>query len=225
MSTTISCVRKSSTAHVFEERAEEYDSWFSDNPVYRSELNALQKLETSLVEPRLEIGVGPGHFAHDLEVKFGLDAAFSPLKKSASRGIHVCQGLGEHLPITNESLGTIFLLFSLCFVEDPIVVLAECHRVLKPGGHLVLGTVPLNSSWGKMLEDKKRANHPFYKDARFLQLSQVQNYLSMTGFELKEGRSTLLSPPQNYNESENSMSGISADAGFVVLVMEKGPLK
>lgn len=221
MSVGASFPKRSRTSHVFEERAEEYDGWFHENPVYKAELMALQDLQTTLADPCLEIGVGPGHFARDLGINFGMDPAFAPLKIASRRGINVSRGMGEFLPFKSASLGTIYLLFTLCFVEDHKEVLAECHRVLVPGGHLVLGTVPLESPWGEKLDAKRRAGHPFYKDARFFELSTVLENVSMAGFELVEVRSTLLFPPDAKYEIGHSRSGFSENAGFVVLVGRK----
>jgi hypothetical protein len=35
------------------------------------------------------------------------------------RGIKCCQGLGEDLPVKDHAVGTVYLLFSLCFGFKP----------------------------------------------------------------------------------------------------------
>ena len=50
-------------AGVFDERAAEYDGWFEDSLLFAIERGALQELDTPLLDPKLEIGVGPGRFA------------------------------------------------------------------------------------------------------------------------------------------------------------------
>ncbi|PIP42773.1 MAG: methyltransferase type 11 [Deltaproteobacteria bacterium CG23_combo_of_CG06-09_8_20_14_all_60_8] len=206
------------SAQVFNERAVEYDSWFDHNPVFASELAALQALRTPLPKPRLELGCGPGRFAAPLGVRFGVDPALAPLHLARSRGVLTCQGAGEALPVRPGCLGTIFLLFSLCFVENPGAVLTECRMALRPGGMLVLGTVPLDSPWGQGLDAKRQAGHPFYQYARFVNLATTMTWLTQAGFTLRESRSALLQPPAKASEPGPSVAGIQAGAGFVVLV-------
>lgn len=210
---------RSRTAQVFHERAGEYDSWFENNPVFASELAALQALKTPLPEPRLEIGVGPGRFAAALGTRYGLDPALAPLHLARERGVLPCRGLGEALPVRPGCLGTIFLLFTLCFVEEPRTVLAQCRQALRPGGMLVVGTVPLDSPWGQNLDAKRMAGHPFYRHARFVKLATTMAWLARAGFTLMESRSALLQPPEKTGEPGPSVAGIQAQAGFVVLVV------
>lgn len=207
---------------VFDDRAAEYDGWFDANPVFDAELAALQQLQTPFAKPRLEIGIGPGRFASALEIGFGIDPAFNPLLLAARRGIKVCRGLGESLPLRTGQIGTVFLLFTLCFVTDPEKVLEECFRILKPGGHCILGTVPLENAWGRMLDKKRADGHPFYQYARFVALPEIRHSLSEAGFSLVEGRSTLLGPPASHDVLTRSEDGISEDAGFVIMVGQKG---
>jgi SAM-dependent methyltransferase len=207
------------SAQVFEERAAEYDGWFDLNPVFASELLTLQNIQTPLPEPRLEIGVGPGRFAASLGVRFGLDPAKSPLLLARQRRVLPCQAAGEALPVRSGCLGTIFLLFTLCFVEDPRAVFAECRRALRPDGILVIGTVPFDSPWGQALEAKRQAGHPFYRDARFVDLATTLDWLTTAGFTLVESRSALLQPPAAQpGEASPGVGGIRTGAGFVVLV-------
>lgn len=205
-------------AAVFDARAAEYDQWYEGSPLFALERDALKGLATPLVGPALEIGVGPGRFAEALGVRFGLDPAWSPLVLARRRGVLTGQGVGEHLPYRSGLFGTVYLLFTLCFVTDPAAVLAECHRVLRPGGHLVLGLVPLASPWGKALAAKKAADHPFYRHARFYEVREAEALLLGAGFAVVERRSTLLQPPEAKLGPEVAREGAVAGAGFVVVV-------
>jgi SAM-dependent methyltransferase len=213
--------KSSPNIRVFEERAAEYDGWFDDNPVFAAELLALQEVRVTLPHPRLEIGVGPGRFAAALGVKFGVDPALAPLGYAKGRGILPCRAMGEALPVRSGCLGTVFLLFTLCFVRDSQGVLAECSRVLRSGGMLIVGTVPLDSPWGRLLDGKRVAGHPFYGHARFMKLAGVLDLLRIAGFTLEESRSTLLQTPEMHDEAR-VVEGVMPDAGFVVLACRKG---
>ncbi len=205
-------------AGVFDERAAEYDAWFENSLLFAIERAALQELTTPLLGSKLEIGVGPGRFAEALGVEFGVDPALAPLAFAKKRGIRVSQAVGEALPCADQSMRTVLLLFTFCFLADPRPVLRECRRVLKPGGHLVLGLIVADSPWGRMLQQKKEADHPFYRQVRFYEPAEVEQCLTGCGFVVEERRSSLRQPPEALREMEHSRAGLVSQAGFAVLV-------
>ncbi|MCB2182503.1 MAG: methyltransferase domain-containing protein [Desulfobulbaceae bacterium] len=203
---------------VFHERAAEYDKWFEKSLLFEIELKAVIELETPLLEPKFEIGIGPGRFAEVLHVSLGIDPAFAPLQFSSQRNISVMQAIGEELPVADKQLATVYLLFTLCFLADPQKVFAECFRILQPGGHLVVGMVPITGAWGKALQAKKEKEHPFYKHASFYPVDSVISWLKEAGFSLVECRSSLFQKPDSLHELETSSGGLDAEAGFCLLV-------
>lgn len=205
-------------AQVFDERAAEYDAWFENSLLFAIELAALQELATPLLGPKLEIGVGPGRFAEALGVEFGVDPALAPLVLARKRGVGVSQAVGEALPYAGQSMRTVLLLFTFCFLADPRPVLRECRRVLKPGGHLALGVIVADSPWGRMLRQKREAGHPFYQQARFYDPAEVEQCLGECGFVVEERRSSLTQSPEALQEMEHSQAGLVSQAGFAILV-------
>ncbi len=210
-------------AGVFDERAAEYDAWFENSLLFAIERAALHELTTPLLDPKLEIGVGPGRFAEAMGVKFGVDPALAPLAFARKRGVRVSQAVGEALPYADQSMRTVLLLFTFCFLADPRPVLRECRRVLKPGGHLVLGLIVADSPWGRMLQQKKEAGHLFYRQARFYEPGEVEQCLTGCGFVVEERRSSLIQPPEALREMEHSQAGLVSQAGFAVLVAGSVP--
>ncbi|MFH1021268.1 MAG: class I SAM-dependent methyltransferase [Pseudomonadota bacterium] len=210
-------------AGVFDERAAEYDAWFENSLLFAIERVALQELVTPLLGPKLEVGVGPGRFAEALGVEFGVDPALAPLAFAGKRGVRVSQAVGEALPCAGQSMRTVLLLFTYCFLADPRPVLQECRRVLKPGGNLVLGFIVADSPWGRMLRGKKEGGHPFYRQARFYDVGEVEQCLAGCGFAVAERRSSLIQPPEALREMEHSQAGLITQAGFVVLVAGQVP--
>lgn len=211
--------RKAAT--VFHEEARAYDGWFEKSLLFEIELAALDRVQTPLAHPRLEIGVGPGRFAEALDVGFGVDPALAPLALAARRGVCPAQALGEALPYAAGCFGTLYLLFTLCFLADPQAVLAECRRVLRPGGHLVLGFIPARGNWGRLLARKGAEGHAFYRYARFYGVDEVERYLAEAGFVIEEQWSTLWQAPDALQEMESAKAGGDDMAGFVVLVAGK----
>ena len=209
------------TATVFHDRADEYDQWFEGSLLFDIELAAIRGLKTVTLRPQLEIGVGPGRFAEQLGIDFGFDPALAPLQLAAKRGIHACRAVGENLPLQNRSVATVYLLFTLCFLNDPCRVFAEINRCLKDKGHLILGMVPGSGPWGLELNLKKKKNHPFYQHARFYETGEVREWLARAGLETVEILSSLYQAPGKITTVEIPREGVEKEAGFVVLAAQK----
>ncbi|MDW7773053.1 MAG: class I SAM-dependent methyltransferase [Desulfobulbaceae bacterium] len=209
------------TARPFDRLAREYDSWFEGNPLFRIELAALLAVQEKPAHPSLEIGVGPGRFARALDIDFGIDPAISPLQFAGSRNILCMQAVGEKIPVRSGCMGTVFILFTLCFLADPAQVLRECFRILKPDGRLLIGMIPGMSKWGELITRKKEENNPFYRHARLRSVAETKALLSLGGFSVIESWSTLFQPPGNTLTAESPRQGSEEDAGFCVLVLKK----
>lgn len=208
-------------AQIFHERAAEYDGWFDTSVLFKVELAALHDLTTPLAEPKVEVGVGPGRFAREMGVVLGIDPAFGALELAKKRVAGVCQGVGEELPMGSSRVGTVFLLFTLCFTTDPRRVIAELVRIIRPGGYVVLGFIPEESPWGVVLRQKRDAGHPFYQHSRFYKTAEVSIWLTQAGLNLVETRSALFQSPAEVEAGEPSRSGLQDGAGFVLLVGQK----
>jgi len=204
-------------SQVFEERAAEYDSWFEDSLLFDIELAAMQKVITAQQRPWIEIGVGPGRFAQRLGTDIGIDPAPAALRIAAKRGIVPVAGIGEQLPLANGVAGTVSLLFTLCFLASPQAVFKECHRILRPGGHFLVGFIPARSAWGNMIARKKADQHPYYRHAHCKTVAETTQLLTQTGFALLQGCSTLYQPPDNITRFEEPRTGADENAGFCIL--------
>jgi ubiquinone/menaquinone biosynthesis C-methylase UbiE len=205
------------SSRIFHERAREYDDWFENSLLFDIEKNALQSLHLPHSTPALEIGVGPGRFAEALGIPLGLDPAFAPLLLAKSRGIIPCQAIAEELPLAPSSLGAIYLLFTLCFLESPHRFFQECRRVLRPGAPLIIGFVPAGSIWGRALLLKKEEGHPFYQSARFYTIDEVLHLFTEHGFQVHSSASTLYQVPGKVTELEEAKAGLDNQAGFVII--------
>lgn len=206
---------------VFEELAGEYDLWY-ERPFGRSafelELECLRGLLGGF-DRGLEVGVGTGRFASALGVRFGVDPSLGMLRIARGRGVVCVQGVGESLPFKEESFDLVLLVVTICFVEDPVRVVAECRRVLRGGGKLVLGLVPGESPWAEFYREKASRGHPIYRHARFYTFEEVRNILSGAGFRLERVRSTLFEEPQDTGPVKNRevREGYFPEAGFTCL--------
>lgn len=202
----------------FNEGAARYDEWYENNPAFAIELAALRAINQDLPVPRLEIGVGTGRFAQALQIGFGLDPAISPLRTASRRNIMTINGIGEHLPLRSQAIGTVYLLFTLCFLPEPAPVLQECARVLRPGGRLVVGLIPALSPWGRRVAEQKGRNGSWYRHARVRTIAETVRLLTACGFAVLASRSTLFQVPNRELTFEEPMAGMAEEAGFCVLV-------
>ncbi len=200
--------------------AQEYDAWYEDNILFSNEIEALKSLGP-VISPSLEVGVGTGRFASMLGFDFGLDPSPEMLAIARRRGLRVVCGVAEALPLASESLASVGLFFTLCFLGDPYQALREAHRVLKRQGRLFLGLVPRESPWGEFYTQRAQKGHPLYQYARFLTLEQVQLWSNKLKFSLEKAASTLFGLPQAPAQKETPKAGIFPEAGFVALVYLK----
>jgi tRNA-Thr(GGU) m(6)t(6)A37 methyltransferase TsaA len=205
---------------IFDMLTEKYDAWYDSaggRPLYESELKCLRPLVEDSPGPILEIGVGTGRFAMHFPGATGLDPSLNALLMAEKRGVKTVHGYGERLPFENETFGCILIIVTLCFVESPLDVLREAKRVLKKGGSIIIGIVPRDSPWGAFYEEKKRAGHPFYRNARFYVLTDIDTMLQAAGLKITRIRSTLLQRPDDPRRIEEPVEGNISGAGFLCI--------
>jgi tRNA-Thr(GGU) m(6)t(6)A37 methyltransferase TsaA len=205
---------------IFDTLTDKYDAWYDSEdgmPLYVSELSCLRPLVEDSPGPVLEIGVGTGRFAMHFPGVMGIDPSLNALKMAEKRGVKTVQGYGENLPFEDETFGCILIIVTLCFVENPLAVLREAKRVLRRDGRIILGLVPRDSLWGAFYDDKKRVGHPFYRNARFYVLNDIDDMLKEAGLKIARIRSTLLQGPGDSRRIEEPVEGNISGAGFVCI--------
>jgi SAM-dependent methyltransferase len=95
----------------------------------------------------LELGCGEGNIAcplskHVQEV-YCVDPSPIALRKLSLRGcgnLYPFNVVGEKLPFSNGFFDAVFSVFVIEHMDDPLPMLSEIRRVLRPGGHLVIST-------------------------------------------------------------------------------------
>jgi ubiquinone/menaquinone biosynthesis C-methylase UbiE len=216
--------RRMESESVFDKLTNQYDAWYDSEegvPLYESELKCLRPLVEDSPKPILEIGVGTGRFAMHFPSVTGIDPSLNALKMAEKRGVKTVHGYGENLPFEDESFGCVLIIVTLCFVENPLAVLKEAKRVVRKDGSIIIGLVPKDSPWGAFYEEKKRAGHPFYINARFYALKDIENMLQAAGLKITRIRSTLLQRPGDPRRIEEPVEGILSGAGFLCIEVKK----
>lgn len=207
---------------VFEQHAEAYDAWYDSRrgqSLFRVEVACLRSvLKPEPPQPWLEVGIGTGRFAAALGIGQGVDSASAVLRRAEARGIRVIQGQAENLPYDEGLFGAVFLIVTLCFVDDPQLAVSEAARVLRTGGALVLGFVPRDSVWGQYYLRQAAAGHRFYSVASFFTVAEVRGFALRAGLTETGAAGCLTEAPgletENYAQS---LSDITEGTGFVAL--------
>jgi SAM-dependent methyltransferase len=205
----------------FEVHHEQYEQWFEQHPAaYISELLAVRPF-VPLQGRGIEIGVGTGRFAVPLGVRVGVDPAIQMLAGAARRGVEVVAGTAEALPFTDSSFDYALVVTTICFVDSPRTMMAEAHRVLGPGGTLVIGFIDRNSALGQHYL-AHRFESVFYRDATFYAAAEVDELLRSARFTIRNWGQTLLGGSPDIQEIEPLRPGVGRGA-FVVVSAETQP--
>ncbi|MER5448978.1 class I SAM-dependent methyltransferase [Streptomyces sp. NPDC002764] len=127
---------------------ERFADWLGDKPLDRALVTSFAELvRANGAEPVADVGSGPGHVTarlHALGVPvFGVDLSprMVALAREAHPGLRFHVGSMTSLDLPDETLGGVLALYSVIHVPDEHLptAFAEFHRVLVPGGHVLLG--------------------------------------------------------------------------------------
>lgn len=123
---------------------------------YRPGQNGRVDLALSLLSPGerlLDVACGAGLMAEQARGRFaevhGIDIAETAVRLARERGVtaSVVNLNTDPLPYADGFFDTVTLLSALQYVTDASAVLAECARVLRSGGHLLVAVPNLRAYW------------------------------------------------------------------------------
>jgi len=200
----------------FETHYAEYDAWFDENAnVYASELAAVREV---LPPPGdwVEIGVGSGRFASRLGIAVGIEPAEGIATLARDRGVAVLRGKAECLPLQTASVDAAFLMTTLCFVDDIDRTFNEVSRVLRPGGHAIVGFIPADCPFGE-LYCANPTDDRFFRHAMLHPRRRVFDAIEASGLTVERTVQTLTGPPEHANDRIEPPNAGHARGSFVVV--------
>lgn len=116
----------------------------------------LAAMSLSPGEAVLDVGAGNGIMARDILDQIGPSGTVSGLDAAApmiamARALcpegNFVQGDAADLPFEDASFDIVTAAQLICFLPDPDLALREMHRVLRPGGRVVI----LDTDWGSLV--------------------------------------------------------------------------
>lgn len=160
--------------------SDSYDSWF-DHPwgsyAFSVESTALIAAAAPVLDRSvLDVGCGTGRLMQELAARgaavLGLDVDPAMLALAGRHNTgRLIQADAANISLASESMDITIAVTVLEFVTDPVAVVAEMHRITRPGGCVVIGALNPKSPWG--MAHARRLKSPPWTAARFLTRAQL----------------------------------------------------
>ena len=163
-------------------------------PVHDPVLDALRDARPARL---LDLGCGTGQLTSRLAARFpparvvGCDFSAGMLDRAGSRGraIDLVQSDAGDLPFAAGSFDVVVSTEAFHWFPDQGAALAECFRVLRPGGRLLIATVntPAAALSSVIYLGSRLAGEPFYWPSR----SEARRWVEAAGFRIERRQRVL----------------------------------
>ncbi len=153
----------------------------------------------------LDIGCGDGAYSllawrHGARVT-AIDTSDAMLEAARVRTlvegatIDFVHASAERLPFAAESFDVVFMVTLLCLLNDASLAIREAHRVLRPGGRLIVGELGSYSLWALKRRFSGWLGNSFWRKAHFWTAHQLHELLTKEGFRVESTRGSIYYPP------------------------------
>jgi SAM-dependent methyltransferase len=128
----------------------------------------------------LDIGCGTGWLADEFAIYTGIDGSVQAVELARELGRNVVQGnVDEQLPFGDEEFDAVVMKDVLEHVDDPVALVREARRVLRPGG-LLFASSPDAQRW---VWDDYTHRRPFTKKSFRLLFADQGYSVQHVGYE------------------------------------------
>jgi len=185
----------------FDRIADRYDDWYRTKTgryVDRTEKWLVFSMLRTKSGRALDLGCGTGNYTLELKRRgfdvIGLDASEGMLRIARSKGLNCIRGDAYSLPFPDGSFDLVLSVTMFEFIHEPEKVLREIHRVLRPGGEVLIGTMNGRSLWFLFKRLKSIFVETAYRYARFYTPSELEGLLRKAGFINVESAGVIFFP-------------------------------
>lgn len=184
-----------------------YGAWF-ESPLGRRVWADEERALMAVLEPEatwsvLDAGCGEGRFARHLAITVrhvtGADTSeamlhAARLASTADRPVDLVAGDVGRLPFAASSFDAVTAVTVLCFVPNPLVMLRELARVVRPGGRVVIGELGRWSTWAALRRVRARRHGGRWRAARFWTRRRLSSALQGVGLAPQSVRGAVFYP-------------------------------
>jgi ubiquinone/menaquinone biosynthesis C-methylase UbiE len=175
----------------------EYARW-RETPVGRITERLEQRLVLELAGPVrglsiLDVGAGDGTYSLALAERgarvWAVDTSRAALEQAKRNELQAGVTLStaaadaRNLPFRSCRFDLVLAVTALCFVTAPTAAVHEMARVLRPGGHLVLGELGAHSAWGMWRRARALLGSRTWRGAHYWTPKELRRLVSDAGLE------------------------------------------
>lgn len=152
----------------------------------------------------LDVGCGDGDLAIELSKRgahvAGVDSSsvmIDAAKKLAERhrvNAEFRVATAQRLPFPPDQFDIVVAVTILCFVEDAMPVFREMARVLRPGGHLVIGELVKWSSWAAARRVRAWLGSPLWRKGIFRTPGELRSLARSAGLRVETVQGAIYYP-------------------------------
>jgi ubiquinone/menaquinone biosynthesis C-methylase UbiE len=109
--------------------------------------------------------------------------------------IELRRASAESLPFGSSTFDTVLAVTVLCFIKDPLRVVCEISRVLRPGGVFVIGELGKWSAWAFSRRVRGWFGSSRWRDVHFWSFAELRHLLQQAGLNAGASRGCIYYPP------------------------------
>ena len=155
----------------------------------------------------LDLGCGDGTYSiaafqrgarvTGLDISDGMLDAARRRAEACGASIEWRRASAESLPYDSGTFDVVLAVTILCFIKNPLQVVQEVSRVLRPGGLFVIGELGRFSFWAVSRRVRGWLGSSRWRDAHFWTVGELQQLLQQGGFQVGAARGCVYYPPFN----------------------------